>query len=349
VSPILVRPVREQFEHDRIIRVLQAKYKRKYEVAINPGAEQNASISVGELPMYPDLVLISNERGRKVQATVEVETTESINTLEAMAEWGPFSRVRAAFYLYVPAATIDNVRRLCNDHGIVPAEIWTYHAALDQVRFTMVHRAADSARPADARVPKLVINTPPKPPEPRVAAADEAQPAAAAAAVPATAASRAAKAAEVRRIAEARPARGVDVRPRPVASPARATQVSNGPGRATATPPPARTAQATRPAAPPRTAPPPRPAPVVPAKAAKPSPLKKAAAPAPKPTAPPSKPPAVAAKVTPPAGKAAAPAGKAAKKAAAKPLPRAAASRPRPTAKKPARPAATKRSATPKR
>jgi hypothetical protein len=42
VSPILVRPVREQLEHDRIIRLLQAKYKRKFDVAINPGTEQTA-------------------------------------------------------------------------------------------------------------------------------------------------------------------------------------------------------------------------------------------------------------------------------------------------------------------
>jgi len=30
VSPILVRPVREQLEHDRIIRQLQTKFKRKH-------------------------------------------------------------------------------------------------------------------------------------------------------------------------------------------------------------------------------------------------------------------------------------------------------------------------------
>jgi hypothetical protein len=146
VSPILVRPVREQFEHDRVIRVLQAKYKRKYEVAINPGAEQNASVGIGELTMYPDLVLFSQERTRKIQGTVEVETTESINTLEAMAEWGPFSRLRTPFFLYVPANSIDTVRRLCSEHAIDPAEIWTYHTALDQLRFTMVHRSPDAPK-----------------------------------------------------------------------------------------------------------------------------------------------------------------------------------------------------------
>ena len=44
MSPILVRPVREQLEHDRVIRLLQAKYKRKFEVAINPGNEQSAPV-----------------------------------------------------------------------------------------------------------------------------------------------------------------------------------------------------------------------------------------------------------------------------------------------------------------
>ena len=146
MSPILVRPVREQFEHDRVIRVLQAKYKRKYEVVINPGSEQNAAVGVGDLPMYPDLVLFSQERSRKIQGTVEVETTESINTLEAMAEWGPFSKLRTPFFLYVPANSIDTVRRLCSEHGVDPAEIWTYHTALDQLRFTMVHRSPDAPK-----------------------------------------------------------------------------------------------------------------------------------------------------------------------------------------------------------
>jgi hypothetical protein len=151
VSPILVRPVREQFEHDRVIRVLQARYKRKFEVAINPGPEQNASVEVGAIAMYPDLLLFSQERGRKLQGTIEVETVESINTLEAMAEWAPLGRLRAPFYLYVPPNTVDTVRRLCAAHEVAAAEIWTYHMAVDQIRFTMVHRSADAPVPANSR------------------------------------------------------------------------------------------------------------------------------------------------------------------------------------------------------
>jgi coenzyme PQQ precursor peptide PqqA len=47
VSPILVRPVREQLEHDRVIRLLQAKYKRKYDVGINPGDQQLTPAGIG--------------------------------------------------------------------------------------------------------------------------------------------------------------------------------------------------------------------------------------------------------------------------------------------------------------
>ena len=58
MSPILVRPVREQLEHDRLIRLLQTKLRRKYEVAINPGTEQNTPVGNGPTAVFPDLVLL---------------------------------------------------------------------------------------------------------------------------------------------------------------------------------------------------------------------------------------------------------------------------------------------------
>ena len=155
MSPILVRPVREQLEHDRIIRLLQAKYKRKFEVAINPGNEQNAPVG-GPPPWYPDLVLQS-DRGKKLLGVVEVETAESVNHLEAMSEWGAFSRLRTPFHLYVPASMIDVARRLVQDMQLPVAEIWAYSLLGDQLRFTLVQRDAAAAafkgRPAVAAKP----------------------------------------------------------------------------------------------------------------------------------------------------------------------------------------------------
>jgi hypothetical protein len=139
LSPILVRPVREQLEHDRVIRLLQAKYKRKFETAINPGHEQNAPVG-GPPPWFPDLVLQSSEKSRRLLGVVEVETTESINHLEAMSQWGAFSRLRVPFHLYVPAGSVDSARRLFTDLQIPVSELWSYSSFGDQIRFTLVQR-----------------------------------------------------------------------------------------------------------------------------------------------------------------------------------------------------------------
>jgi len=140
VSPILVRPVREQLEHDRVIRLLQAKLKRKHEVAVNVGDEQTAGIRIGPGQMFPDLLLMSQDKAHRLEGIVEVETGESVNHLEAMAQWAHFGRGRVPFHLYVPAAAIDIARRLCIENQVTVAEVWSYHTIADQTRFTLVHR-----------------------------------------------------------------------------------------------------------------------------------------------------------------------------------------------------------------
>ena len=159
MSPILVRPVREQLEHDRLIRMLQVKLRRKYDAGINPGAEQNVPVGTGPTAVFPDLVLYSLERGRRLQGVVEVETGESVNHLEALAQWTHLAKLRAAFHLYVPAAMVEVARRLCEDNHVVANEIWSYHTIGDQVRFTLVHRSREAsiARPA---APRPVVEAP---------------------------------------------------------------------------------------------------------------------------------------------------------------------------------------------
>jgi hypothetical protein len=134
--------VREQLEHDRVIRLLQAKYKRKTEVAINPGNQQTMPVGPGESPWYPDLVLYGNDRNHKLLGVVEVETAESVNNLEAMSQWATFSRLKVPFHLYVPISYIDVARRLCVDLQLTPPEIWTYQAIGEQIRFAMVQKGA---------------------------------------------------------------------------------------------------------------------------------------------------------------------------------------------------------------
>ena len=219
--PILVRPVREQLEHDRVIRLLQAKYKRKFDAGMNPGAEQSAPVGVGTSAVYPDLVLLSTERSKKLMGVVEVETGESVNNLEAMSQWVAFARLRAPFHLYVPATMIDVARRLCTDMQIPVAEIWTYHPVGDQIRFTLVQKSnaapekptrvaapAEGARPAPAQE----VNRPVRRVTPAPAARRKATPAKAAAPRTRAAASKAAPArgraaAAKKKTAASRPAR----------------------------------------------------------------------------------------------------------------------------------------------
>jgi hypothetical protein len=128
VSPIFVRPVREQLEHDRLIRFLQTKYKRKYEALINVGDEQVAPVKIGANTFWPDVVLMD---GKKLAGLVEVESGESVNNLEAMAQWVHFSRARVPFHLYVPVHAVDAARRFCLANDARVSEVWTYRAAMD--------------------------------------------------------------------------------------------------------------------------------------------------------------------------------------------------------------------------
>ena len=169
MSPIFVRPVREQLEHDRLIRHLQTKYKRKLDVAINVGDEQVAPVKIGALTLFPDLVLTN---GKKLAGLVEVESGESVNNLEAMAQWVHFSKARVPFHLYVPVNVYDAARRLCEANHANVSEIWTYRPAVegfDLVR--MFHDASaassrPSAKPAADSKPRKAA----KPARPAVAA-----------------------------------------------------------------------------------------------------------------------------------------------------------------------------------
>jgi hypothetical protein len=162
LSPILVRPVREQLEHDRVIRLLQAKLKRKHEVAINLGEEQTAGLKIGPGQMFPDLVLTSQDKAHRLEGLIEVETGESVNHLEAMAQWAHFGRAKAPFHLYVPASAVDIARRLCVENQVSYAEIWSYHTLGDQTRFTLVAKSTAKPPPRAAE-PKPAAKAPAKP------------------------------------------------------------------------------------------------------------------------------------------------------------------------------------------
>src|SRR5262245_62976962 len=90
--------------------------------------------------MFPDLILTSQDKGHRLEGIIEVETGESVNHLEAMAQWAHFGRARAPFHLYVPAAAVDIARRLCTENQVGVSELWSYHSIGDQTRFTLLQR-----------------------------------------------------------------------------------------------------------------------------------------------------------------------------------------------------------------
>ena len=162
MSPILVRPVREQLEHDRVIRLLQVKLKRRHDVTANIGEDQSTAVKIGQMQIYPDLVLTSTDRGHRLMGTVEVETSESVNHLEARSQWAHLGRARAPFHLYVPAGSVEIARRLATENQVNVSEIWTYHTIGDQTRFTLAHRSAQETKRAAAAEPKAERAEPPR-------------------------------------------------------------------------------------------------------------------------------------------------------------------------------------------
>jgi hypothetical protein len=216
---IFVRPVREQVEHDRVIRFLQTRWRRRFAVEVNTGEERAASIRLRETQLYPDLILTPTDGGKnaKPHAIVEVETGESVNHLEALSQWVTFSKAKPRFYLYVPAASVDTARRLCAAFRVTPAEIWSYHTLGDQIRFTQVTRApAEGGRTAEAAVKPVRAKSAAK--RAAGAPARAAKPSAKAAkSTPRTTAKRATKVAARRTGRSARPTRAAAARKTPPA------------------------------------------------------------------------------------------------------------------------------------
>ncbi|HEX7085539.1 MAG TPA: hypothetical protein VF198_04200 [Vicinamibacterales bacterium] len=128
-----------------MIRLLpQELASRKVEVAINPGSEQNASVGSGRKD-YPDALIYSTDKGRRLIGVIEVETGESVNNLEATWQWAQLARLKVPFHLYVPMSAVDVARRLSVANQIPVAEIWSYHQVGDQMKFTLIHRDAEAA------------------------------------------------------------------------------------------------------------------------------------------------------------------------------------------------------------
>jgi hypothetical protein len=89
--------VREQLEHDRVIRLLMVRLKRKGDVVANIGESQTTPVRIGQVQLFPDLVLYDGRPQPQAGRNGRVETAESVNHLEAMAQWAHLGKARAPF------------------------------------------------------------------------------------------------------------------------------------------------------------------------------------------------------------------------------------------------------------
>lgn len=128
MSPIYIRPAREQAEHDRLILFLEAQYGTKLDVLINKGDARDYALKIGPGTFFPDLIL---QQAGKLAAVIEIETGESTNNLEALAQWVHFGKAKAPFHLYVPVLAYDAARRFCELNQVTVTEIWTYRPLME--------------------------------------------------------------------------------------------------------------------------------------------------------------------------------------------------------------------------
>ncbi len=128
MSPIYIRPAREQAEHDRLILFLEAKHGKKLDVLINKGDARDYALKIGLGTFFPDLIL---QEAGKLAGVIEIETGESTNNLEALAQWVHFGKAKAPFLLYVPVLAYDAARRFCEQNQVTVSEIWTYRPLMD--------------------------------------------------------------------------------------------------------------------------------------------------------------------------------------------------------------------------
>lgn len=108
--------------HDRVIQVALGRLdKTNHDVYINPGSQKNVWIGNN----YPDIVMVKKGT-TTVDFIIEVETSDSINLVEATNQWKKYAtEIRASFYLLVPFNQKNHAINLCKQVGI-SARFGTY-------------------------------------------------------------------------------------------------------------------------------------------------------------------------------------------------------------------------------
>jgi hypothetical protein len=74
--------------------------------------------------LFPDIVVVRRP-GQWLTMMAEVETADTVTDESALGDWLPISRC-GELYIYVPAGSVQETKRLCKKHGIHAAGIRTW-------------------------------------------------------------------------------------------------------------------------------------------------------------------------------------------------------------------------------
>lgn len=74
--------------------------------------------------LFPNIVVVRRP-GQWLAMMAEVETADTVTDDSALAKWLPFSKC-GDLYLYVPAGSVQEAKRLCKKHAIKPKGIRTW-------------------------------------------------------------------------------------------------------------------------------------------------------------------------------------------------------------------------------
>ena len=174
MSPILVRPVREQLEHDRIIRLLQTKFRRKYQASESTSAPSRPRRwARGPPPSFPTWCSPPRSAGGASRRWLRSKPASRSTTWRRWPSGRTCPSSARPFICTSPAGMVDVARRLAEENQVHVQEIWSYHTIGDQVRFTLVHRnreAAPAPRPAAKAAPAPRPAAKARPAAPRPAA-----------------------------------------------------------------------------------------------------------------------------------------------------------------------------------
>lgn len=97
-----------QSEHDLVVCASAETYPSTDRVFTNPNGERNYSVQ----GQYPDIVVLRSLGGYQETIIEEIETEDSVNTIERERQWKGYACLGCTFHLVVPRCMVAIARDL---------------------------------------------------------------------------------------------------------------------------------------------------------------------------------------------------------------------------------------------